>query len=160
MVILYDQFTEAFLFKIKEYDFLDMPEEDRINIIDGFMMRAFTEFNKILKRRQYNFPAVKDDTLRQFDFSDEEEFVLEQLEEDINEIVNIISDGMVLQWLKPFLNNQELLENALNTRDFTTYSPAELLKQVKGAYQHTRKEYNQFIREFSYNHMDLGELHS
>lgn len=157
MVISYDEFTIAFLDKIKEYEFLDMPEEDRTSIIDGYMHRAFTEFKK---NRRYDFTSTRDDEQRQFDFSDFEEKIIESLESDLDELVNIVSDGMILQWLKPYKNNQELLENALNTRDFTTYSPAELLKQVRGAYNEVRKEYNQEIREYSYNHMKLEELHS
>lgn len=156
MVISYDEFTMAFLDKIKEYDFLDMPEEDREAIIDGYMHRAFTDFKK---NRHYDFSSTRNDELREFDFSEAEDDVKERLAEDLDELIHIVSDGMVMQWLKPFKNNQELLENALNTRDFTTYSPAELLKQVRGAYEATRKEYIQSIREYSYNHMDLGELH-
>ena len=80
-------------------------------------------------------------------------------EEDIGEIVDIVSEGMVVQWLKPYVYRQELLENALNTRDFTTYSPAELLKQVRSAYNGVQKDYTQMIREYSYNHGHLTDLH-
>lgn len=156
MVVSYDEFASAFLDKIREYDFLDMAEENRTEIIDSYMHRALSEFKK---NRKYDFKSTKDDILREFNFSSEPESVRKSLEEDIDEIVNIVSDGMVLQWLKPFKNSQDLLENALNTRDFSTYSPAELLKQIRETYNEVKKEYIQEIREYSYNHMDLGELH-
>ena len=59
-----------------------------------------------------------DDTLREFtdDFD----------ESDIDEIIDILTEGMLVHWLKPYLYKQELLENSLNTADFTTYSTAEL----------------------------------
>lgn len=156
MLISYDEFTSVFLDKIKEYEFLDMPEEDRTAIIDGYMHRAFTEFKK---NRRYDFTSTRDDENRQFDFSGFDDKTLESLSEDLDELINIISDGMVLQWLKPYRDNQEILENYLNTRDFTSYSPAELLKQVRTTYYDVRKEYIQSIREYSYNHMKLEELH-
>lgn len=156
MVISYDEFTAVFLDKIKEYEFLDMEEDDRTAIIDGYMHRAFTEFKK---NRKYDFTSTRDDEERQFDFSDFDEDIQNSLSEDLDELIDIVSDGMILQWLKPYRNNQEILENYLNTRDFTTYSPAELLKQVRTTYYEVKKEYTQSIREYSYNHMKLEELH-
>lgn len=46
MSISYDMFTSAFLSKITEYEFLSIPEENRSAIIDGYMKRAITSFNK------------------------------------------------------------------------------------------------------------------
>ena len=66
---------------------------------------------------------------------------------------------MLVQWLKPFVYKQELLENVLNTKDFTTYSPAELLMRVGNAYSKAQKDYTQKIREYSFNHGDLTDLH-
>ena len=66
---------------------------------------------------------------------------------------------MVVQWLKPYVYKQELLESTLNTRDFTAYSPAELLRRVGDAYTKAQKDYIQMVREYSYNHGDLTVLH-
>ena len=66
---------------------------------------------------------------------------------------------MIVQWLKPYVYRQELLENTLNTKDYTTYSPAELLHRVGEAYKKAQKDYVQAIREYSYNNGKLSELH-
>jgi len=66
---------------------------------------------------------------------------------------------MVVQWLKPYVYKQELLENVLNTKDFSTYSPAELLLRVGNAYAKAQKDYLNMIREYSFNHGDLTDLH-
>ena len=86
-------------------------------------------------------------------------FTVDIPEDDLAELAEIISEGMVVQWLKPYLYKQEILENVLNTRDFTTYSPAELLLRVGNAYAKAQKDYTNMIREYSYNHGDLTELH-
>lgn len=147
MSISYDAITHAFLSKITEFEFLQIPEEDRTSIIDGYMKRAITAFKNVC---QYDL-SLCDDALREFtdDFD----------QADIDELLDIISEGMVVQWLKPYLYKQELLENALNTADFTTYSPAELLMRVGNAYEKAQKDYTQLVREYSYNHEDLSELH-
>lgn len=147
MSISYDAFAAAFLSKITEFEFLSIPEENRTKIIDGYLHRAASGFAKICK---YDLSAM-DDTTR--------EFTAEFNPEDVDEILEIISEGMLVQWMKPYLYKQELLENALNTKDFTTYSPAELLMRVGNAYAKVQKDYIQMVREYSYNHGDLTRLH-
>ncbi len=148
MSISYDAFTGAFLSKISEFEFINLAEEDRQSIVDGFLSRAISAFKKNCK---YDLVSAKNDTDRviELDFSDE----------DVDELVDIISEGMIVQWLKPYVYQQELLQNLLNTNDFTTYSPAELLLRVGNAYTKAQKDYTQMIREYSYNHNDLSELH-
>ena len=134
MNISYDYFTGAFLSKISEYEFIKLADENRTAIIDDYMKRAFATFKK----------EVEDDA---------------ELESELDEIADIVSEGMVVQWLKPYAYKQDLLESVLNTRDFTTYSPAELLKQVGSAYAKAQRDFTQMIREYSYNHGNLTELH-
>lgn len=146
--ISYDMFTGAFLSKITEYEFLSIPDENRTAIIDGYMKRAIASFNKTCV---YDLIGSETDKQRTFD--------LDIPVEDIDEILDIVSEGMVVQWLKPYLYKQELLESVLNTRDFTTYSPSEMLARVGNAYRDAQKDYTQMVREYSYNHNDLTELH-
>lgn len=147
MIIKYDDIANAFLSKITEFEFVKLPEENRDEIIDGYMKRAVSSFKKIC---EYDLSS-RDDILR--------EYTVDFDEEDVDEILEIISEGMIVQWLKPYTYKQELLENSLNTADFSTYSPAELLLRVGNAYAKVQKDYTQMIREYSYNHGDLTELH-
>jgi hypothetical protein len=149
MAVDYDAFGDAFLAKISEYDFLSMFDDIRAEMIDGYMKRSLANFKK---NCLYDFTTTADDEERQFG--------VEVNDEDIDEIIDIVSDGMVVQWMKPFVYKQELLQNQINTRDFTTYSPAELLLRIGNAYKQAQKDYIQAIREYSYNHGKLEELNS
>lgn len=150
MSLSYDVFTTAFLSKITEYDLLTLDDNSRHEVVDGYMHKSLNNgtFKKVCK---YNFSAIKDDNNRVFD--------IEIPDDILDEIVDIVSEGMVTYWLKPYVNKQEILENVLNTKDFTTYSPAELLLRVGNAYKDTHKQYMNMIREYSYNHGDLTDLH-
>lgn len=148
MGVSYDLFTGAFLAKISEFDFIQLEEDNRVAIVDGYMKRALVAFRKNCK---YDLFTTGNDAERTFN--------IDISAEDIDELADIVSDGMVVQWLKPFVYKQELLENVLNTRDFTTYSPAELLMRVGNAYSKAQKDYTQKIREYSFNHGDLSDLH-
>ena len=147
MNISYDIIANAFLSKITEFEFLNIPEEDRTSIIDGYMKRAVVEFKNVCT---YDLSS-SDDTLRLF--------TVDVNDEDVDEIVDILSEGMVVQWLKPYVYKQENLENVLNTADFSTYSPAELLYRIGNAFKQAKTDYTQMIREYSYNHGDLSDLH-
>lgn len=148
MSIPYDAFTGAFLAKITEFEFVEFDAESRTAVIDGYMRRAVNAFKKNCK---YSLHTSYDD--------EEREFSVDVNEDDVDEIVDIVSEGMIVQWLKTYLNRQELLESTLNTRDYTTYSPAELLRRVGEAYDRVQKNYTQMIREYSFNHGDLSSLH-
>lgn len=147
MTVSYDSIIAVFLSKITEFDLLSLVEEDRNYILDGYLTRAAASFNKVC---EYDL-SLRDEETREF--TDDFE------ESDIDEIADILSEGMLVGWLKPYVYRQELLENVLNTNDFTTYSPAELLLRVGNAYSKAQKDYTQEIREYSFNHGDLTELH-
>lgn len=148
MSISYDVFTGAFLDKISEYDLLALEDGLREETIDGYMVRALSRFRKNCKVDLF---TTRDDYAREFD--------VDASAADLDELADIVSDGMLVQWLKPYVNQQELLQNVLNTRDYTQYSPAELLMRVGNAYQAAQRDYTQSIREYSYNHGDLSDLH-
>lgn len=147
MSIPYDVFTGAFLAKVTEYDF-PMKDFERNSIIDGYMKRAVAAFRK---NCQYDFSNTGDDMIR--------EFRVDVADGDLDELADIISEGMLVQWMKPYVYRQENLENILNTKDFTSYSPAELLYRVKEAYGGAKRDFTNMMREYSYNHGDLTDLH-
>lgn len=147
MAVPYDLFSEAYLAKVTEYGF---PERDYVknSMVDGYMKRAIAAFKSICP---YDFSGTADDAIREFD--------VEISGGDLDEIVDIISEGMVVQWLKPYLYRQEVLENLLNTKDFTSYSPAELLYRVRETHKEASANFVNMMREYSYRHNDLSELH-
>ena len=148
MSLSYDVFTAAFLSKIMEYEFIKMDDEERDAVVDGCLKRAISEFKYIC---EYDLVSTADDITREFN--------VDIASTDLDEIVNIISEGMVMQWMKPYVYHQENLQNVLSTRDFSTYSPSELLARIGNAYAKVQKDYTQMIREYSYNHGDLPVLH-
>lgn len=148
MSIPYDRFAGEFLAKISEYDFLSLDETDRNYMVDGFMKRALSAFRKNCK---YDLFTTGNDEDRTFN--------VDIPDDDLTEIADIVSEGMVAQWLKPYVYKQEILENVLNTKDFSTYSPAELLLRVGNAYEKAQTDFRNMVREYSYNHGDLSDLH-
>ena len=149
MSIPYDSFTGAFLQKITEFELLELSPSVQQSTIDGYMKRSMTAFKKIC---EYDLLASADDEHRIIDVDTDGE--------DSEDLTDIISEGMIVQWLKPCVYKQELLETVLNTKDFTTYSPSELLKAVNSTYKSAQHDFTQMMREYSFNCGNLTELHS
>jgi len=147
MGVSYDVFIGAFLEKVTEYDF-PIDDNERDEVVIGYMKRAISEFKSICK---YDLSTTADDTAREFQVNVDAE--------DVDELANIVSEGMLVQWMKPYVYKQENLENVLSTRDFSTYSPANLLFRVRDAYKAAQRDFTNMMREYSYNHGDLTELH-
>lgn len=147
MFISYDTIDKAFLSKITEYVLSQLEIGTARDMVDSYMKRTIPSFNRVCV---YDLST----------YDDKSRMIMTDIDDDdADEIVDIISEGMVLQWMKPYLYQQDLYENLLNTKDFTTYSSAELLKQVGNAYERVQRDYTQMIREYSYNHGDLTKLH-
>jgi len=148
VTVSYDAFTSAFLAKITEYDLLDLELEDRQSLVDGYMLRAASQFSDICV---YDI-AHGDSLARQYTFDG-------ATENDVEEIVDIVSDGMVCQWLRQHLYKQENLAVTLNTVDFTHYSPAELTYRITNAYKLANQSFVNRMREYSFRHGDLKECY-
>ena len=148
MKIEYDQLTSAFLAKITEYNFLNMPDGDRQEIVDGYRRRAWASFASVCMPDDVKV----DDDKRAYEITGDDDTAAD-------EIIEIVSDGMGLQWLKQYLYKQENLENMLNTADFSAYSPAELTYRITNAYNSLKKEFRDAVVLFTYRHGDLTDLH-
>lgn len=140
----YKAFIDTFLDKISDYKLLNYEDYLVDELAVGYMKRVCTKFDKIC----------------QADLSQQDDNEYAFLSDEINdEIIDIVTDGMVVEWLRQYVNNSDNLENILNTKDFTMYSSKNLLAEVKSLYQDEQKAFTNSMREYSYNHGDLSNLH-
>ena len=146
MIVSYERIISTFLTKITEYRLLNLPASTRDDIVGTYLRQAVTEFS--VKCRE---PIIA--------FDNEHETLETENDIDETEFVDIITDGMVYYWFTPMMHNQDILELNLNTTDFTAYSPAELLKQVRAAYTECKMRFRHRLRAYSYDHGDLTDLH-
>lgn len=153
MIVSYDIFTAAFLGKITEYSFIHLTQENRQVIVDGYMKMACAEFCEVCTAGINS----GDDETRTFDLHYADRDVTAS---EVDEIVDIVTEGMLVQWFKPYYYKVENLENTLNTSDFTSYSPAELLYRMTTAYKNCKSDFTKKMREYSYRHGDLSDLHT
>lgn len=148
MTVSYDVFTEAFLAKVTEYRFCTFTENNRQSLVDGYMRRVCAKFGEVCK---YDIMNGNDDE-RTFQFDG-------ITNGELTEIIDIVSEGMLVQWMKPYVYMQKNLEMILVTSDHSVHSQAELLNRITGLYSVCNKNFINMVKEYSYRHGDLTELH-
>lgn len=136
----YTTIYNSFLDKVNDYDLADMTEAMAQTSMRGWLNQAVVRFLESCK---------KDLT------QTEEGGFTEDL--DLMEI-DILTEGMVEAWLKPIRNNLDLLRNALSTKDFTTFSPANLLDKINDTYSMAHANFLSRIKEYSFIRNDVGDL--
>ena len=138
MATPYSSVVEVFLNKITDMDLPKFDDVSRNEIVIGYMKSACTKFAKVCEVDLYDI----DDELQEFsaDLSDE--------------VIDIISENMLVEWLKPKVLFSDNLSNVLNTKDFSMYSPANLLKELRETLSYLRRNARALVNNYSFAHSE------
>lgn len=142
MATPYSTVTDRFLNKITDFDLGKLAESDVEEVLFNFMYSACSKFHT-----------------SSIDLSDRDG-ILEQFNETLTEdIIDIISEGMIVEWLKPKVLHTDNLANFLNNKDLSVAaSPANILKEIKDTLKESRAEFDRLIKEYSYINSDVSDM--
>jgi hypothetical protein len=144
MTTKYSDIYAFFKDKITDYDLLMYEVSIQDEMLLSLLNQSCAKFQRICK----NDLSLKDDVLLEFPFK-------LSLEE-----IDILTDWMVEAWLKPNLNNIENMRNHLSTKDFSFFSPANLLDKMQMVYDSARKNARSKMNEYSFINSDLERVKS
>lgn len=130
----------SFLSKVTDTDLSDMIEEDANSVMSDLLKQATVKFSESCKK------DLSDVTTTGF-VSDLDDYE-----------IDILSELMVEAWYKPHINYTDLLRNKLSTKDFTTFSPANLQKENRESYELAHKRARSMINEYSFRMNNIGDL--
>ena len=142
MATPYSKIIETFIGKVSDYDLPKFTDIEKEAIIVGFMISACTKFARICKVDLYD----RDEVLKQFN---------QNLDD---EIIEIITETMLVEWIKPKVLSSENLKNCLSTKDYSLFSPANLLKELRETLITLKQESKKLINNYSFSHADFTEL--
>ena len=130
----------SFLSKVTDTDLSDMTEENANSVMSDLLKQATVKFSESCKK------DLNDVTTTGF-VSDLDDYE-----------IDILSELMVEAWYKPHINYTDLLRNKLSTKDFTTFSPANLQKENRESYDLAHKRARSMINEYSFRMNNIGDL--
>lgn len=130
------------IFRFADYEFLKHDIPTREDILWNYLRSAKTEFAPICEKNldDYN--------------EDLQEFNIELNDDEIE----ILALGVAYHWLSFKTLNSRALQNVLNSKDYSYYSPATLLKEVRALRDTVKKEFQSAMRKYSYNHNSVSDL--
>lgn len=134
---------ESFLGKVTDYNFSDMKKESLDAMLRDFLRQAIERFKESCKHSL------------ETEIVDGEEYFVDDL--TIRE-QDILSEVMLEGWYKLQLNNSDLLKMRLSTKDFTQFSSANQLKEIRSTYQMIHERAETEIKRYSYEQNDVGDL--
>lgn len=140
----YKEVFDSFKDNITDPDLLLFAKELQEEMLSAIMRKAIAKCNRVVKKTVDL--SERDDKLTAFNY-------------DIpDEVMDILNEWMISIWLKPYVNNLENLRNRLNTKDFESISPANLLEKIGNRYDQSRKYAKSLTNEYSYIINDMGGL--
>ncbi len=137
------KFTDVYdraIFKFTDYSFLDTITEFKEALLQQYLLAAIADF-------QHMCTAVD---LTDYDLENKQFSV-----ELDSEIIEILSWGIAYYWISARALNSELLRNKIHNKDYTSYSPANLLKEVQSLRSTIEQEFKGRMRTYSFRHGDI-----
>lgn len=142
----YETVFNEFKDKITDPDLITFAENLQTEMLIAYMNKAISRCGRVTNK--VVDLSLRDDELMEFSV------------EIPYEVMDIITEWMTVFWLQPYVNNLENLRNNLSTKDFSVFSPANLLEKVGNRYDTARKQARSLTNEYSYIIADMKELKS
>ena len=128
----YTTIIDNFAKMITEFKFTKLLEEDRDDWIISLLNSACSKFYKKCGQN--------------LQLRDEVGFVEELGDDEIDILCNL----MIVEWLKPYLFSVDNLENLMSTKDYSMYSPANILKEVRNTYEFAESDAKKLMTNYTY----------
>lgn len=135
ILVLFDDVFDEFLDLITDVDLLKMLPEDVRALGVGYLKRASIRFKECKKMESINIVE------KRFD----DDLTLEE--------ITILANLMVVEWLKPIINNIKVMEPVMTTRDYQAFSKANHIDKLMKLKNDTMYESGRMIQNYSqYEH--------
>jgi hypothetical protein len=141
MATPFSSIYSSFVFKLRDYSFLDIPQEDLDDIFFNYLRSAIVRF-----------PNCKQDL---FDLDTTLKIFNQDLTMTEQEILAFL---MCVEYLIPQILRIENLKHTMSTRDYQLTSQAQHLKELVGLRKYLMSEANQLIMNYSIKNGKLGDL--
>ena len=129
------------IFRFMDYDFMRLDIQEREDILDRYLLSTVGDVGVIIP----DVLLFDRDT--------------KCFEKDLdNEVVELLALGVDYYWFSAKVQNSELLRNSMSTKDFTYFSPANLMRELRNVRNDLKNEYKSMIAIYSYNHGDFSRL--
>ena len=130
MATPFSEIYERAVLKFSDYDFLKLSESEREYILEKYLMSAQADFEKMCRI-----------DLSQID-TDYKEYKVDL----DNEVIEILALGIAYYWVSSKVLDSTNLSNSLSVKDYSFFSPANLLREMTEFRNSLYKEYRRKLK--------------
>lgn len=127
--------------RIRDYDKEGYTDEMFADAENDLLQAAIDDFADICVQDLTDY----DDELQQFNVT------LTRKEQ------SILALSMIVHWLEPYVYNSDALKNAMSTNDFSFFSPAKLLEQMKDLLAQSQRKLTAEMNLYSFKSNSVSE---
>jgi len=127
----YSNIYARFMRKITDYNLAELVQETAEEIIKGYLISSIAKYNNC--EQDLN---NRDDEVDTFNIT------LTEKEEEI------LSINMVVEWLNPKILTDENIKLLITNKNWQTYSPGNLLKELQNVRKTFKSEVNNLINAY------------
>lgn len=128
--------------RFRDYTWLKYSDEDKEYLLRNYLRFAQSDFAPVCLENLEDY----DDERGAFNI------VLSQT------VIDILAAGVSYYWLDAKIMNSENLRNYMSTKDYTYFSPANLLREMTALKEMAWKEYNRRMTMYGYFKADISTL--
>lgn len=139
----FETLYKRFLLRVEQYSFYDKEIDVRELILRSYLDQACYRFA----------PYCKDANL--FDIDEENQRFNSELSP---QVIYILVENMAVVWLKTQRDSEENTKNMLSEKDYSVFSPANLLTSLRKAYTEADKEIIGIMNDYSLDDLDTKKL--
>ena len=138
----FDSIYDRAVFKFTDYTFLTTAADIKKDVLQRYLLSAIVDFRPMCEAGKLDYDLEK----------------LEFKAELDDEIQEILALGIAYYWLSGQALTRELLRNTLHNKDYTSYSPANLLKEIQTLRDSIRQEYMGKCNTYSFRYGNIDQL--
>lgn len=142
MATPFSEIYERAILKFSDYEFLKLPESEREYILEKYLMGARADFEKMCRIDLSQIDAIRKEFKLDLD----------------NEVIEILALGIAYQWVSSKVLDSSNLSNSLSLKDYSFFSPANLLREMTEFRNSIYKEYRRKMIEYSYYAGNISTL--
>ena len=128
-------------YRITDYDVLKRAFQDHYTLMERYLMSAVSDFRP---------HCIYDLT----DRNEDEKCFNADLDDECLEILAL---GISYYWLSSRALSSELMANRMSTKEYTFFSPANLLGQVKELRNDVQQEFQRALVLYTYRHGNIAD---
>ncbi len=126
-------------FRVTDYDVLKRSFQCQIDMMAEYLFCAVADFA----------PHCE------FDLEDRDEDLFQFNQDLDHECIQILALGIAAYWMSSKTLNSELLRNKLSTKEYSYFSPANLLGEVQTLRDTVMREFKSAIIRYTYRHGNI-----